>query len=234
MIENVAAVILAGGKGTRLRPVMPNRQKVIVPVQGRPFLTILLKALAELGLKQVVLCTGYRSDQVRAAFGTVFDGLSIVYSREEEPLGTGGALKHALPLIRSEILLVLNGDSFLETDLSAYSEWFLQGRKTASLLLTRVPDTSRFGRVELGATGEIIGFHEKGPPAEPGWINAGVYLFKREVLEGIPEGKYCSLEHEVFPALTERGELSGYCCHAPFIDIGTPDDYQLAQSFFRW
>jgi NDP-sugar pyrophosphorylase family protein len=222
-------VILAGGKGTRLSSVSGETPKVLMPVAGRPFLSHLLDQVRHMGARRVILSTGFQAQQVDDfVAGLLPIGLKVLTSVEPEPLGTGGGLRHALPKIESTSVLVMNGDSYVDTDFRA-----LEGAhaKAITLLLTDVPDTARFGRVESDAAGAVTAFTEKGA-AGPGAINAGVYLVERSVIESIPAGRAVSLEREIFPAYIGRG-LRAVRGAFRFIDIGTPDSYREAENFFR-
>jgi len=230
-IRNLTAVVLAGGLGTRLRSVLADCPKVLAPVNGKPFLAYLLEHLAGQGLRHAVLCVGCRSEQVEAAFGRSYAGLRIAYSREHAPLGTAGAVRLALPMLRSDPALVMNGDSFCGPNLPALFHWHHTRRAAATLLLTHVSDTRRYGRVQVDGDGRIRAFQEKGEGEGPGWINAGVYLLGRQLLAEIPERTAVSLEREAFPAWLGRG-LYGCPSETPFLDIGTPASYAAAHEFF--
>jgi D-glycero-alpha-D-manno-heptose 1-phosphate guanylyltransferase len=230
-LSTVSAAILAGGLGTRLRSAVGDRPKVLADIGGRPFLAYLLDQLLNYDVNLVVLCIGYKGEQVRTEFGDTYEKLKLAYSQEISPLGTAGALRLALPLFKSESVLVLNGDSFCDADLEDFWQWHLERRADASLLLTQVSDTRRFGRVDVDSEGRLIGFAEKGSDDGPGWVNAGIYLLRRRLLETIPPERAVSLEHEMFPIWIERG-LYGYRALGSFIDIGTPESYVSAQDFF--
>jgi len=225
------ALILCGGQGSRLQEVVSDRPKPMADINGRPFLSFLLDQLLASGFREVILCTGYKGEQIEKTFGELYKELVIKYSRESKPLGTGGAIRQALSLVQTEAVMVMNGDSFIDANLSAYLAWYLENKHEASLLLTYVPDTSRYGRVEADANGCIIRFEEKGQGLGPGWINAGVYLLRKSLLECIPSGKFFSLEREFFPDQVNKG-LYAYQCHGKFIDIGTPESYASAERFF--
>lgn len=225
-LDKVTAVILAGGLGTRLRPVVSDRPKALADVGGRPFLSYLLDQLAGAGVRRVVLCTGYRGEMVRAAYGDVYRGLRLVHSRESSPLGTGGALGLAVPLLRSNMVLVLNGDSFCGASLQRFWVRHRGSGGAGALVLTRVPDTSRYGRVVCRG-GRVDRFEEKDGQGGPGWVNAGVYLLSRRVVAAIPAGRAVSLEKEVLPGLIAEG-LYGYRSRGRFVDIGTPDTFVAA------
>jgi NDP-sugar pyrophosphorylase family protein len=228
-LAHATAVILAGGLGTRLRSVVADRPKVLAEVEGRPFVTHLLDQLADARCRRVVLCTGYLGEQVEAAIGPIYRGLRVSYSRETQPLGTGGALRLALQHIESPDLLVLNGDSYCAADLEAFAVWHARRGSAASLLLAHVADTSRYGTVVLGAHDCIERFQEKGGSSGPGWINAGIYLLQRDLLFSVPPATSVSLERELFP----MWPLHGFRAEAAFIDIGVPSDYARAGAFLR-
>lgn len=230
-LASVTAVILAGGLGTRVHSVVNDRPKVLAEVGGRPFLTYLLDQVASYGIGHVVLCTGYLSEQVGAAFGDTYGSISLDYSQELSPLGTAGALRLALPLFKSDSVLVMNGDSFCETDLSAFWTWHCARGADTTLLLTRMPNTRRYGRVHVDDNGRVLGFDEKSDKCRPGWINAGIYLIKQDFLRTIPTGRSVSIEKEMFPAWTGRG-FYGYQGEGRFLDIGTPEAYAAAEQFF--
>lgn len=220
--------ILAGGLGTRLRSVVGDHPKVLADVNGRPFLALLLRHLASFGFKRIVLCTGYKAEEVEQAFGRTFGELSIVHSRERAPLGTGGALRQALPFLQSERVLVLNGDSFCDVDLEDFCAWHSARSAGASLVLAWVEDKSRFGQVELSESDRIAEFAEKGSAAGGGWINAGVYLIERELIQLLPANMTLSLEREVLPMWIPQG-IFGFKTQGRFLDIGTPGSYAQAQ-----
>jgi len=226
----IDAAVLAGGLGTRLREIVSDRPKALASVAGRPFLSYVLDQVVTAGVRHAVLCTGYLGDQLRATFGDRFGGLALSYSHESSPQGTAGALRLALPLLRSDPVLVLNGDSHCEVDLKDLIAWH-EGRaeqSAGSLLVTRVDDTARYGTLDLNDAGEIVAFLEKSGQAVPGWINAGVYVLPRRLLMSIAAEGPVSLERDVFPRWVNRG-LDGYRTNAPFIDIGTPESYAQAE-----
>jgi len=230
-LRTITAVILAGGLGTRLRSVMSDRPKVLAEIHGRPFLSYLLDQLADAGVQHVVLCTGYKAEAIRTQFGDSYGSLALTYSQETMPLGTGGALRQARPHLHGDSVLMLNGDSYCAADLGAFLEGHRGSRAEASLLLAEVSDTGRFGRVDLGDEGTILGFAEKAAGGGPGWINAGIYLLGQKVLQALPETTPLSLERDVFPAWVGHG-LRGFCSPGWFIDIGTPESYATAARLF--
>ena len=230
-LSEITVVILAGGLGTRLRPIVSNKPKVLAEVLGRPFLTYLFDQLVHAGAREVVLCTGYMADSVREEIGNTYGSLRIKHSMENVPLGTGGALRLALPLIRSDTVMVMNGDSYVSADFKAFLEWFLHKNIVAALLLAKILDSSRYGRVTAASDEHIEAFEEKGGFEGEGFINAGVYLIQKKVVEAISPGKAFSLERELFPSLIGK-KLYGYRCEGEFIDIGTPKSFLKAEKFF--
>ena len=225
-----AAVILAGGLGTRLRGVVGDIPKPLAPVAGRPFLAWLLDALADQGLRRVVLATGYRGDQVEATLGTSWRGMTLGYSREAAPLGTGGALALAARCLAQDTFLVLNGDTWLALDYAAFGTAVPGCGARVGVALAKVPDVSRYGSVRLDGD-RITGFNEKGRSG-PGFINAGVYCMHRELFDDRPVDAAFSLERDVLLPAVAREPVVGYTQTREFIDIGVPDDYRRAQGLF--
>ena len=231
-LSKITAVILSGGLGTRLRSVVLGQPKVLSEVNSRPFIAYLLDQLSQAGIEKVVLCTGYLGEQVKATFGEYYKDITLLYSQERITLGTGGALKLALPLLKSEPVLVLNGDSFCQADFVNFLNQHITKKATASLLLAEVPDFSRYGSVRMSMNGEITSFEEKSRKAGHGLINAGVYLLNNTFLESIPVNINISLEHEMFPLWINKG-LYGFQNKGNFLDIGIPQDYAAAGRFFK-
>lgn len=227
-------VILAGGLGTRLREAVPDLPKVLAPVRGRPFLDILLAALGrcEVEISTVVLAVGYMADKIRTTYqGRTDFGFEIGFSEEAEPLGTAGALGLALPLTWSDPVLVLNGDTFAEVDLEGFVALHREKEAAATIAVRSVSDAGRYGRVTFDDAGRVSAFEEKRSDGGAGWINAGVYLFSRCALKAIPPGRPVSVETETLPALLGAGTYA-YQTAGAFIDIGLPDTFTLAQTFF--
>jgi len=219
------AVILAGGMGTRLGTLAKGYPKVMMPVAGKPFLEYLLRYLQEYAITEIVLCVGYCADAVEEYFedGARF-GLHIVYSHERELRGTGGAIKLAEPLLHGDRFFVLNGDVFTHVDYRALAAYHQARAACATLTLLEMADARRYGSVEIDAQQQITRFAEKDPSRRQGLINAGVYLFQREILAAIAPDTPVSVERELFPALVGNG-LLGYVSGGYFIDIGLPETY---------
>ncbi len=223
------AIILAGGLGTRLRPSVSNVPKSMAAVGGRPFLEHLLGQLQRAGFDSVVICAGYRADQLtdHLVDGTQF-GLAIEVSTEEQPLGTAGALKLAEPLLRGDRWLLMNGDSYFDIPLDELVDRHEAAKARATIALVRVDDADRYGAVSLADDGAVTAFVEKGTTSGAASINAGLYVIERDLLALIPAGAAVSLERDILPALIGRG-LHGAEFEGFFIDIGVPADYERAQ-----
>jgi NDP-sugar pyrophosphorylase family protein len=197
-------------------------------VSGTPFLQLLLDRLRSHGVSNVILGTGYMAEKIEGYFDCGNkSAMCIRYSREDEPLGTGGALKLAEPLI-SDPVLVLNGDSYVEWGLVPMLELFTAKDAVSVVVVQAVADVTRYGSVALARDGRITEFLEKGVRGGPGLINAGVYLLRKQIVRDLPAGTAISLEREVFPQLLDRG-VYGLVCTGLFIDIGIPDDFKRAQ-----
>ncbi len=226
-LEHTDAAVLAGGLGLRLREAVSGLPKVLAEVNGKPFLAYILDKVAAAGVKRVILCTGYLGEMVREAFGEEYRRMKLLYSQEPEPLGTAGALRYALPLLESETVLAMNGDSLCEADLKQFYHWHSAKKTGASLLLIRQSNTRRYGSVITDNEDRITAFKEKADSGASGWISAGIYLIKRELLETIPEGRPVSIERETFPSWV-GGDFCGLKSEGKFIDIGAPEDYRAA------
>jgi NDP-sugar pyrophosphorylase family protein len=227
--KDVKAVLLVGGLGTRLRSVVPSAPKPMAAVGDRPFLELLVRQLSCQDIRRLVLCTGYRAQQIESALG---DGhawdATIEYSRETQPLGTAGAVKFAEPLLRDcSDFLVMNGDSFMEMDFRDLLHFHRESGGIASMAVFRTKNEKRYGTVQAGADGLVSGFLEKSDADQNGLVNAGVYAFSRRILDYIPEGA-SSLERDIFPRVLSQGVFASEQ-QGVFIDIGTPDDYARAQ-----
>ena len=240
-LSEATAVLLVGGLGTRLRPVVSDRPKVLAEVRGRPFVAYILDQLAGSGVRHVVLCTGFQGERVRHVLGETFRGMKLDYSQETTPLGTGGALRLALPLLKSDPVLVMNGDSYCNVDLSQFWSFYQERQPGAALVLAEMPDCRRFGKVIIDRADRMVSFEEKDEMPSSGWINAGIYLIGLPWLVKIQERVAVSLEREIFPRWIASSEPPGFGVPHPgaweflgfrssgrLFDIGTPEAYAAA------
>lgn len=233
--RSLAAVVLAGGFGTRIRHLLPDIPKPMAPVAGRPFVEHVVRHLARLGLTEVVLSTGHLSEVLERHFTPgLVPGVSVRCVREAGPLGTGGGFLHAAQGsgLHPAVWLVANGDSMVQADLRPFLADFTAGGWDAAILGLRVDDAARYGSLETGPGGELRRFAEKRPGR--GTINAGVYLFRADVLAAFPPGQPLSFENQVFPALLAAGRrIKVHDLAAPFLDIGTPESLAQSEQFIR-
>jgi mannose-1-phosphate guanylyltransferase len=220
------ALVLAGGEGTRLRPLTLSVPKPVMPLAGRPFLSFMLDWLGRHGVDDVILSCGFMSDAVERVLDAEYDGVRLRYLVEDEPLGTAGPMRLAADEgMLEDRLLVLNGDVLTDMDLTAEVTQHERTGARATLALVAVEDTSSYGVVPTSDDGQVEAFIEKGDgPAPTNRINAGAYVLERSVVEEIPAGRAVSFEREVFPKLVGNG-LYGFAAAGYWIDIGTPRRY---------
>jgi mannose-1-phosphate guanylyltransferase len=225
-LDDVEAVVLVGGKGTRLRPLTLSAPKPMLPTAGVPFLAHLLSRIQAAGVRKVVLGTSYLAETFSDFFGDGSAmGLEIEYVVEDEPLGTGGGIRNVLKYLSAPDILVFNGDVLCGTDLTAVVDTHRRTKADATLHLVRVQDPRAFGCVPTDDDGRVTAFLEKTEDPPTDQINAGCYVFRREVIESIPDGRPVSVERETFPGLLEAGaRVSGHVDTAYWRDLGTPLD----------
>src|ERR1700694_372020 len=227
----IDAVILSGGLGQRLRPVLSDRPKPLAEVDGRPFLEWLVLALKTAGVHHAVLATGYMGEAIERALGDGRWGWHLRARRDPEPLGTAGALRLAAGKARSNPVLVLNGDSYCRFQLDQMLALHRERRAGATIWLQRETDAARYGSVELDGDGKIVRFLEKAADAAA-LISCGVYLVERAVIDRIPTGRAVSLERDVFPELAGH-DLYGIVGSGIFLDIGTPQALAKADNLLH-
>lgn len=228
-VKHLSAIVLCGGLGTRLRAAVPDLPKCLAPVAGRPFLAYLLGWLAAWKVTDVVLAVGHGAAAVRQVIGDgATYGVSVRYSQEPVPLGTGGAVRQAARLFAAVEFLVLNGDTFLTVDLAGLVARHRRSDALVTMAVVRPPGEARYGFVQLDPAGRVTAFREKAEGAMDAWVSGGVYAFRRAALEHIPAGSPVSLETDVFPTLARRA-LAAHPVDGYFLDIGTPAAYARAQ-----
>jgi NDP-sugar pyrophosphorylase family protein len=218
------AVILAGGLGIRLRHVLSDRPKILAPIGNRPFLDHLLEALVTAGVTRVLLCLGHLADKVISHLCDTPPPLPVSWVIEKEPLGTGGALRLALPHIEAHQALVMNGDTWIGFDLPGLLRTMVHNPALGAVVYAEVNDVTRYGRLEIDADGFVQAFLEKDTNYHGGGaINGGIYLLTKKLLEHLGENNAVSLERDFLERLPPRSLLA-YKAHGSFIDIGTPED----------
>ena len=228
-MREIDTLILCGGLGTRLRVAVPDRPKALAEVGGKPFLDILLAELTSQGLRRFVLCVGHGAEQIIGRYESRSEG-RISFSREEQPLGTAGAIARALPLVRSEPFLVLNGDSLCQV---SYTKLLGFHQTTgATLTIVGVPLSERrdTGAIRADQHQRVIEFVEKGSSAGPGalYTNAGIYVMTGAAMAPAKDKVPCSLEFDVFPVLAVSGRCFVFPAERPLVDIGTPERLRAA------
>lgn len=221
------AVILVGGKGTRLRPLTVNTPKPMLPTAGVPFLQHLLARIQKAGIKHVVLGTSFKAEVFEEYFGNGEDmGLEIEYVVEDRPLGTGGGIRNVADKLRASTVLVFNGDVLGGASLTGILDAHREREADLTMHLVRVPDARAFGCVPTDSEGWVEAFLEKTEDPPTNQINAGCYVFRRELIDEIPAGRVVSVERETFPKFLEEGRrVLGYVDNAYWRDMGTPADF---------
>ncbi|GGF23887.1 D-glycero-D-manno-heptose 1-phosphate guanosyltransferase [Aliidongia dinghuensis] len=226
--ELVDCIVLAGGKGTRLASVLSAVPKPLAPVAGRPFLDYVLDRLAASGvIGSAVLALGHLADQIVDHYSRCAPPLPVRMTVESEPLGTGGALRHALPLVTTDTLFATNGDSIVSIDWQTLLDHHRRTGAGATLALVSIADAARFGSVRLDGD-RVVEFIEKKPGK--GLINAGIYVLSRDLLATIAPGP-CSFERDILPHWVERGLVTGVAVSEELLDIGLPETYADASRF---
>ena len=217
------ALILAGGRGTRLGAITEAIPKPMLRIAGdKPFLDYLIEMIERHGYEDILLLGGYLGEVLEAAYdGRRIGRAKLRVLREKAPLGTAGALTIARETLDPRFLM-MNGDAFFDINLRALEQAALEGGAMATLALRSVPDAARYGRV-IEEQGKVVAFLEKDPSRPgPGIINGGIYVLKREILD-LVSALPCSLEQDIFPTLVERGQIRGKAFDGYFLDIGLPE-----------
>jgi D-glycero-alpha-D-manno-heptose 1-phosphate guanylyltransferase len=227
----VEAIILAGGLGKRLQNVVKDLPKPMADINGKPFLEYLLKNLLNFGIHHVILSVGYKQESINSYFGDMFGSMRISYSCEEEPLGTGGALKQALAYVENEYVFVFNGDTFFDLDLDAFRLKSLELKCDITLALKKMYNFDRYGSVALDSYGYIEKFNEKLFVSE-GLINGGVYCIKKDIFSTIILPNHFSFESDFLEKMINNMRFGAYNSENYFIDIGIPADYEKAKIYF--
>ena len=207
-----------------MRPLTDKIPKPLLAVGKQPFLAYLISFLKKQGIEEFILTTGYKAEMIENYFGSGRKfGAKIIYSREDVPLDTGGPIKKAENLIKGENILILNGDSFIDFDLKKMTEFHQKMKKPATLAVVKVKNQSRSGQITIDKNSIITRFKEKEKEKGEGFINAGVYIFQKDLLSSFPRDKKISLEKDIFPKL--EGNIAAFKNKGYFIDIGAKEDY---------
>jgi D-glycero-alpha-D-manno-heptose 1-phosphate guanylyltransferase len=233
--DKISAVVLAGGFGTRIKHLLGDLPKPMAPVLGKPFVEWIVRYLAVQKIRNVILSTGYQAETVEKHFQSQpVKNVHVTCVPETKPLGTAGGFLNAIRGAneKPQAWIVLNGDSLAPAPLEDFFQALDDDKTEGAILGVHVPDASRFGTISQNERGELTGFNEKKSGA--GIINAGIYLFRADVIEDFPEKIPLSFETDVFPSLIAGGVRLKVCVtDAPFLDIGTPESLPLAENFIR-
>lgn len=221
------AIILAGGLGTRLRSVVPDLPKPMAPIGNRPFLSYIFDYLHKQGVSRVILSTGYKHEVIEAYFGNQYKDISIYYSIENQPLGTGGAIKQALDLTCENEVFILNGDTFFHVNLKQLANHHRKLNSDLTLTLKPMENFDRYG-VVITSGNRVVQFEEK-KYVEKGNINGGVYLAHRSLFNNVNLPDKFSFETDFMEKYLQRFSFNAFLSEGYFIDIGIPEDYEKAQ-----
>ncbi len=227
-LSQIDVVVLAGGLGKRLRSATGDSPKVLAEVNGVPFMDILLESLSKQGFKRVILCIGYKSEIIEQHYKEKFLDLEIEFSKEEMPLGTGGAIKNAKEKVRSQFFFALNGDCFCSVSFRDFLDFYKKKQAFAAMVLTETDDKKDFGSVVVSEDKKIISFQEKSNHAASPYVSVGIYCFNSKIFDLMPTQDTFSIENDFFPHLVNNG-FYGYVTKKGFLDIGTPERYNIAQ-----
>lgn len=231
-LKDIDVFILCGGLGKRLRKVSKGIPKPMVKIGDYVFLDLLIKYMADFGFRNFILGTGYRSALVQNYYlQNKIPGITISFSPEFTPLDTGGAVKNAKKLIKSNPFFVLNGDSLCKFNPLEFLRFHKKKKSLVSILLRRISRGSEYGQIKLSKSSRILSFQEKNGLAKRCLINAGVYIFDKKVFAVMPKESCFSLERYFFPMMAYK-RVFGYSVNGLFIDIGTPERYLKARKMF--
>jgi len=230
-LSKIDVVILCGGRGERLRSVIKEQPKVLAEVEGKAFLDILIDDIFQYGFKRIILSIGYLREQVKNHFSNDKNH-NIRFSEEEEPLGTGGALKKARNLINSNPFMVMNGDSICKVDFKSFFDFHIKKEALLSIVLVRSKTTQDYGSVTLNDSQRIAGFNEKVVGGSENIINAGIYLMTKDIFSYMPEQDSFSLEYDLFPRIV-NDRCYGFLTDSEFLDIGIPERYEKARRMIK-
>ena len=229
--HDIDVLILAGGRGRRLREVVSDKPKPMAEINGQPFLEILIDHISHFGYRRFILCTGHMSEFIINFYKNKKTIYKVLLSNELKSLGTAGAVKNAESLVHSNPFMVFNGDSFCQVDLSEFLDFHLKRTAFMSMVVADEKNTEDYGTIHMDDSYRILSFQEKRAANRGGIVSAGIYLFDKSVFELIPPQIEYSLEYDVFPNITNQ---SCYCFRSDnkLIDIGTPKNYEKAGHYF--
>ena len=232
-IPNLDVLILCGGFGKRLKEIGLNCPKPMVEINGRPFLEILIEHISSFGFRRYILCAGFKSDVIEQYFQKKNDDNTYILSKEDEPLGTGGGIKKAESYISGSTFIVINGDSICRINLNDFVKFHKSNNASVTMAITNIKNINDYGSVVINASLEVDGFKEKSDHFKGrGLVNAGIYLFKKEILNQIPSEQKISLENEVLPSMIGQ-KFYGFRTTEKLYDIGTPQRLEILRAHMK-
>ena len=230
MLKTKEAIILAGGLGTRLKEVISDIPKPMAPVANQPFLKYIIDYLIQQGIERIILSVGYKSEVIKEFFGDNYKGIELIYSIENEPLGTGGGIRLAADKLNGEETFIINGDTFFDVHLLGLEQLAISEKSDLCLALKPMKNFDRYGSVEL-LKNRIISFKEK-QFVQEGLINGGVYWLNKSLLALFKSGEKFSFERDLMERQVDKKTISGFITDSYFIDIGIKEDYIQANKDF--
>lgn len=230
-LQGMDVLILCGGMGKRLKRIVKDSPKPMAEINGRPFLDILIDYVAGYGFRRFILCTGYKGEAIERYYSEQ-EFPNLLISHEKRPLGTGGAVKNAEGMVKSNPFIVMNGDSFCRLDLRKFINFYKNKKASYLMALFKSGKVADFGLVSMTRSRKIASFNEKIETKRSGFINCGVYLLDKKIFSVIEPRKKLSLEYDIFPKITSE-RFYGYVTESKLIDIGTPDRYAEATRYLN-
>lgn len=227
-IGKIDIIILCGGRGKRIKKVSKGKPKVLLEVDGKPFIDILIDYFFQQGLRRFILSLGYSRECIKKHFRS--SNYNVVFSEEDYPRGTAGAIKRAELFVKSPFFFVANGDSICSLNLKEFYDFHVKNRGIMSMALAKAKKQEDYGIVRIDDSKRVISFREKTENKKNLFINAGIYLMKKDIFKFIPEDKEISVEYDIIPKILDRG-CYGYITNDELIDIGTPCRYKQARRF---
>jgi D-glycero-alpha-D-manno-heptose 1-phosphate guanylyltransferase len=223
------AILLAGGLGTRLQKVLPDTPKPMAPVAGRPFIEYVLDFLIKHELKRFILSVGYKHESFATHFTDDYKGCPVIFSVENEPLGTGGGIRKALEYAEDHEVLIINADTLFRIDIGSMYSLHKRSNADLTMALRKMDDVSRYGCVETDGDMRITGFSEKNTRSGSGFINGGIYIIKSDLFEKKELSEKFSMEKDFLEKYFSALKFYGFPSKGYFLDIGIPEDYERAQ-----
>lgn len=225
-------VILSGGYGKRLREKIKDIPKTMALVNGKPLLEHTFEHIEQFDVKNIILAVGYKKEYIKKYFKNKFKDINIIYSEEEKPLGTGGAIKKALQYSKEEDVVIMNGDIYAKVNLVELMKDHIASKRPVTITLKEMENIDRFGIVEIDEQKAITAFKEKAF-CKKGYVNVGIYVIKKNIFKELELNEDFSIERDFFSKYTDKIKHNAYLYNGEFIDIGIPKDYAKIQEILK-